>query len=197
MFRFKDAIATALTVAILSVAVTMIPAIGRFMLVASAQTQVTGNGPFTLMNFFEGAGNPFGTCNTVYNYGLFYWDHSNNNIWVCAADGWAEASGGGGGGATAIEHDIAFTTTPALFPNDHSTSTIVLTANASPTMANGLAAACVTIVVKQGAGGPWGWTWPANMHGGMSVSTGRNSQSFCYYNTDSIWVANSPGVTGE
>jgi hypothetical protein len=167
---------------------------------AMLQTEVTGNGPFVLVNFFEGTGPPIGTCNTSYNYGILYWDHTNGNIWVCAANGWALANntgGGGGGGAIPTENNVAYTSTPT-FSSSATINAIVLS---GPVSSSTIGAAleggvCTTFIIKQN-GGPYSFVWPSNMKGGMPNMTGRSAQQFCYYASDGVWLANTPGVTNE
>jgi hypothetical protein len=164
--------------------------------VVRAQTQVTGNSAFVLANFFEGSGSPTGTCNNAYNYGVIYWDHTNNVIWVCATNGWAEASSGGGGGGTAVENDVTYSATPT-FSATAAMNTIVLTgpvtSSTIPSAASG--AICTTFVIKNTAS--YSFAWPTNMKGGMNVGPGRNSQTFCYYHVDAVWVSTGTGTVNE
>lgn len=182
---------------IAAIASTFIPSINRTVI--HAQTQITGNGPYVIANFFEGQSTPIGTCNKAYNYGLFFLNDTNDSLWVCSSNGFVEISGSGGGGSgSPVEVTISFGSSVTL-SNSAQLQSLTLTGNVThstiaPATNGGF---CTTININQGQGGPWTFTWPSNMYGVMGLGPGTNSQSFCYDIGFNAWFSNSPGVNNE
>lgn len=85
--------------------------------------------------------------------------------------------------------------TPAI--STASLQTITLSANATPTVTIASGEELTIEICQPATGGPWTWTWPAAMHGGMTIGTNASAcslQSFVSYNGTTL-VATNTGVT--
>lgn len=86
--------------------------------------------------------------------------------------------------------------TPALVATN-GLQTITLSANATPTITGIAAGQRITFQICQPAtGGPYTWTWPASVHGGMTIGTTASTCSMQSFNsfTGTTLVPESVGV---
>ena len=106
---------------------------------------------------------------------------------------------GGTGTIVASAEVVSFSATPT-FATSTNVSRIVLTNNiTSFTLGTGSDGQDKKLCFKQGSG-PYTVTPPANVHGFFTIGTVNaewNCQSFVYDNTNSIWLADGPGVVNQ
>jgi hypothetical protein len=100
---------------------------------------------------------------------------------------------------TYVAYSITTGAAPALTASNGVIQTITLSVNATPTV-SGIAIGqhLVFEICQPSSGGPYTWTWPSSIHGGVTIGTTANTcsvQAFDSFNGTTL-VAESPGVTG-
>ena len=143
----------------------------------------------------------------------YCWSSSNLNLAACDTSLWRAAAnvvgisngttntvGGALGAPTGGAEVVASSATPT-FSTSYAVSRNVLTANVTSfTLGNGLVDGQRKVLCfKQGAG-PYTIAPPANVHGFFTVGVTNadwNCQTFVYDTTDTIWLADGPGVINE
>jgi len=92
---------------------------------------------------------------------------------------------------------ITYSATPALLATN-GLQTITLSGNAAPTITGLSAGQRVTFEICQNSTGGYTWTWPAAVHGGMTIGTTASTcsiQSFDSFNGTTL-VAENAGISG-
>jgi hypothetical protein len=107
----------------------------------------------------------------------------------------------GSGGSSAVlvtVFTITASSTPAIVASNGGLQTITLNANSTPTISGIAAGQRITFQICQPAsGGPYTWTWPSAVHGGMTIGTTASTcseQTFDSFSGSTL-VAESTIVT--
>ncbi len=100
--------------------------------------------------------------------------------------------------AQAIPFTITSSASPAINLNNGSVQTLTLSANATATVSNITSGVSLTMQICQPAsGGPYTWTWPSAIHGGITIGTTATEcsmQEFRSFNGTTLVAINSGAI---